>query len=728
MPQHRELVLDADSGSINGVYSGRQSNFNKVESSVGSSSIFDNLVSAVTYAPTQTFVQESSPPTSRMSRSAAMFGKGSPRCGYLCKLTREREYLRQFFVLKPSTHLYMFASPSDEHPIGCMDLDCDGSVTCNVIENCEDGRCRFEVIVYGDTNKGHAQKNKLILEARNKEVAEEWMNSLESERLSYAKAQVRDCLDENKVFRNTIQQLENQINDFKLIEKERDDALKEVEGIRSKLGKINEAIILLTKQLRQPPPTSSIKDMEHRTDSPTRGKCAQNQLSPSRYSNYSEDDRRFELLKNELHDTELATLSNACNMVQDNLRVTAIEANSAIEEVQQANANTAKVTKRMGKAEKLLTKLWEDNCTLREQLRQTKQERKVLLSKVRSLTEPQSSVQKDLLVPSTRGVDQVQDVTPKLLSNKEQTLLRELEDHIAISMKLHKKFLDQSGTVDVDVKQVMDPVQISKNPQNEENSPTDYSNAEEENTTSSEQNNTSVSNSFKPPSDVSESAEKSNAARTDLSPLKPRNILSELDRSTDIDYGLPEQRDKINKSLQHEDALQSKEEPPLANVPNPVSILDNIDDDGDDGESCGQVMSSSSSISSVTDNWKATSRIGLNLDCEGSISSVGQIYHISFYSNKIGIQFQKVPASSFVRGVLSDAVSDVDVGFSHGAQYSTIETLHAASPIDAVLVCGVRGFDRQRNVPPKLGARLIGFDNISIEKGKSAVIHVVSCL
>ena len=46
-------------------------------------------------------------------------------------------------------------------------------------------------------------------------------------------------------------------------------------------------------------------------------------------------------------------------------------------------------------------------------------------------------------------------------------------------------------------------------------------------------------------------------------------------------------------------------------------------------------------------------------------------------------------------------------------------SLQVATPVHAVLVCGFHGFDESgANLRPKLGARLVAFDGVSVEVGR----------
>ncbi|CAB9496374.1 expressed unknown protein [Seminavis robusta] len=121
-----------------------------------------------------------------------------------------------------------------------------------------------------------------------------------------------------------------------------------------------------------------------------------------------------------------------------------------------------------------------------------------------------------------------------------------------------------------------------------------------------------------------------------------------------------------------------------------------------------------------------------------------QIYHLTFYTQKIGLQFQKVPAPPVKpRGLLTDAMTSDLAGDPRGADKTASELkrvaaiatwakndvdhgepnsdacLQVATPVDAVLVCGFEGFDDSgNNIRPKLGARLVAFDGVSVEVGR----------
>ena len=147
---------------------------------------------------------------------------------------------------------------------------------------------------------------------------------------------------------------------------------------------------------------------------------------------------------------------------------------------------------------------------------------------------------------------------------------------------------------------------------------------------------------------------------------------------------------------------------------------------------------SESSRSRVTDNGHATTKLECPLRDVGetphaprarsTLGDDGKIYHITFYSSKIGLQFQKVPVEMSSSGLLTDAVT-ADHGQSveinqTAAELRRIATISWQSqqrnrqsgpameclpvtPVDAVLVCGFVGFDDSNgNIRPRIGGTM----------------------
>jgi hypothetical protein len=181
-----------------------------------------------------------------------------------------------------------------------------------------------------------------------------------------------------------------------------------------------------------------------------------------------------------------------------------------------------------------------------------------------------------------------------------------------------------------------------------------------------------------------------------------------------------------------------------------LQLDEEVDSDDTAPNLCASSTQSESSKSVVTDNGNATSRLVCPLaDVVGAknnkkvnrdVSEDGKVYHLTFYSRKIGIQFQKVPAEKSSKGLLTDAMttdlpssaggstiaSDLEriaaisrLASSSNPNSKTEEVCPVATPIHAVLVCGFHGFVEHPNQPrPKLGARLVAFDGVSVEIGK----------
>jgi hypothetical protein len=186
--------------------------------------------------------------------------------------------------------------------------------------------------------------------------------------------------------------------------------------------------------------------------------------------------------------------------------------------------------------------------------------------------------------------------------------------------------------------------------------------------------------------------------------------------------------------------------------PHPVLQLDQ-DEEDDYYDKQPQLYAASaqsaSSKSVITDNGQATSRLVCPLADVREISNIGgsletnqdlQVYHLSFYTQKIGIQFQKAPpAPARPKGLLTDAMTADLTGDKNGSGKTATELKNIAaisglansgqdvygqdvckiaSPKDAVLVCGFQAFDDSgNNHRPNLGARLVAFDGISVEIG-----------
>jgi hypothetical protein len=186
--------------------------------------------------------------------------------------------------------------------------------------------------------------------------------------------------------------------------------------------------------------------------------------------------------------------------------------------------------------------------------------------------------------------------------------------------------------------------------------------------------------------------------------------------------------------------------------PNPLLHLDDDDESNATPQLCAASSQSESSRSAAVSHVQATSKLSCPLadvvSTKGNSVSPSkdgkdplEVYHLTFYSRKIGIQFQRVPPPPpKANGLLTEAMtadlkgqapSDRNTAselrriaaFTSKAKSEAKEeeesTCQVATPVDAVIVCGFQNFDDSgNNVRPKLGARLVAFDGVSVEVGK----------
>lgn len=797
--------------------------------------------------------------TGSQTHTAASFARTAPRAGFLSKFgSNIPEFKRRFFVLKPSTHLYYFLSPADTEPRGCIDL---GGATVQELDHLPDGRFRFAIIL--------EDGRKIVLEARSQEVGRQWMQSVHVERLTHAKQEAAELRGVNAEYKARIESLEKQLQEYKLVERDRDGALEDAANWKSQFERLNEGLRLLTQHLRRPPSTETVDEKEdetkavdepngegdgeeaadvvkvdedHESDDATRfdtddsssGGENSNDVTPrstnkrvietpvtktpqrdtSLLDDIGDDEQQIDDL--EFPGTNFSALLNACQQLRESLRLASVEASSAVEDLTAANENVFKTEKRMAKAEKHICKLWEENCAMRKTLKQNKAEKRVLVKEVKSLMGVVNATSEKLRdmssVPQARPASRAQsdDGTPNFSPTEEERLIDELEEHVMTSIRLHEQFLGvNSGLADQLVASVKniesgsyaenddDESEIASRPSSRLSLGTDTSATLriEHRPEAAVESNTSAVNT----TGTGESA--------NLSPIKP-TLLSLFDDESDEDDSTDEDEesrapsyissvgaefgdadDDLTEDDKGETASFKTEESSVGHaqvdprIPlrveshyssfaplvedersmsvasgeeerkHPILQLDEeVDADGAAPNLCASSTQSESSKSVITDNGNATSRlvcpladvVGTNKkkEVDPGVLQDGQVYHLTFYSRKIGIQFQKVPAGSSSRGLLTEAMTtdlptaDSSSGGSTSADLRRIaaiskmansssstqksdEVCQVATPVDAVLVCGFHGFvDQANHTRPKLGARLVAFDGVSVEVGR----------
>lgn len=738
----------------------------------------------------------------KSSITAISFARNAPKAGYLSKLgTSISEYKRRFFVLKPTTFLYYFLSPNDTEPRGCIDLEGliqDSDVSPTGIKegkrNCglqirelgclADGQFRFEIILPSQDENDDIDQNRIIsLEARNEEVGKEWIRSLTGERLSYCKSQIQRLQQENM-------ELKRQVEDFRLVERDRDGAIQDAKEWKSRYNELDKALVPLKQYVSRPPQIENrqdeifdyIKDKKSQRNDVEKN-ADDNKVSDNDRANsstlisISENKEKLESIK--LPGTNFASLSNACMGLHEVLRLTSIEANTSVEDLIKANQNIKALQDKVSETDKNICKLWEGNCELRDNLKQIKKEKKILIKEIRSLRESkrQNNEEMESKKYSLRGVtsivnnavdiseDAMLKCNPKdshtidrfykvankpQLATPEKRLLFELEEHVESSIRQHEQFLESNelnqtvipkkskkveGTAILGDKSIvqemsssaleakvsnMDPIEKGSKQYlpHKAYEPSDHSSTSDQS---------------------SESGSANDVLNRTFSPLRPKQLC--LMDQLAVDDGICDEDSEITS-----DSIQSQEPVLSCDIPHqfvkdgsPVTVA---------GHGTTSSQTDTSLKSTVTGNCSPTSKLVCPLNdvnFSNAGNQVAQVYHLTFYSSKIGLQFQKVPCDRSSIGILTDALTAdiIDEGSECATKASrTAEELHRISsirnqndprrastsaqdnlcpvilPADIVLVCGFCGFDGNScNTKPSLGARLVAFDGISVERG-----------
>ena len=749
-----------------------------------------------------------------IENNAAVFARDSSKAGFLQKLgTNVKHYKRRFFVLKPTTYLYYFLSPNDIEPRGCIDLE---NTTISDMQTLPDGRFRFKInnnlFSHNSNLSATSSSQSILLEARNETIGSEWVKCLQQEKLSYVKEELNAKQTTIEHQTSTIDSFKKQIDEYRLVETDRDGALQEVKEWKNKFNKLNEAITLLTRHIKIRHDGDS-NESKHSDD----GSQLLEENKNSSFASITEEQRKLDKLN--VSECNFSSLYNACQMLLENVKLTSKESDSTEEELRAANQSLKENEKKIIKVEKLVCKLWEENCAMRDAIKQIKKEKKVLVNEVKSLMKVVE--EKDEIIQKNQFKDR---------NSEESLLIQELEEHLASTMRLHEQF--RAANTGRSHNQ-MENIKNSKR----ESAPI-YERKESQSTTTTSVNETQ--NIVKvEDQEYPESADETYLAdaTTDLnelnlnetfSPLRPtRLVLSQQAKSdnesltsdvssvqlqphdrndrhedlNDEEAQVPEENETNSKSdtncrvtsdedqsdstiqpsyptqtnisattsqesnftsdqgninsKDEETQIDSKtsqhcdantEEESRSSSSNDVSRVHpldrlNVDDDGD-----SSIKTSSRSV--ITDNGQATAKLVCPLNDVGSVDSSDvdskkdeevEVYHLTFYGKKIGLQFQKVPISSKT-GILNDAMTTDVHGLDsrHGRtaaelrrissisdiagnsnQRGQIEQCKVATPIDAVLVCGFHGFDDDSNSKrPKLGARLVAFDGVSVEIGR----------
>ena len=674
--------------------------------------------------------------------TAASFAKHAPKAGYLSKLgTSVSAYKKRFFVLKPTTCLYYFLSPTDEEPRGCIDLDSDmvDGLKVNSLGCLPDGRFRFEIVIpiKGD-NDEMSSESRIRLEARNEDVGREWMESLKVERLSHSKRIIKQLIHDKEA-------LEKRVDELRLAEKDRDGAIEDAKALKERVEQMDEAMFKLKRWILK-----AVDDDTQLDES-----SDQFEKSSDTIMNISGYDREIDELN--VPGTHFSALLNACRGLSENIKHTVAENASTLEDLKDANEKIKSYEERMTKAEQYICDLWEENCAIREAAKRKKNEKKILVNEVRSLMDKSKEwkdriealeMENEELRSKCRAVvyggaiddESVDDLTaaneeldrlaPKIsqLSTPGKKLLAELEQHIDNSLSLHKDLLQDAD--DSTEYEIEDFTPVSqKGTESKIQVPNTIKTSNKMKLTGGHERDLKHKlydardgNSSEEAGEGDDDVSPTCSPKRSFSPLRPKQ-LSLIDQMALQE----EENEEGNKRYFNSSSLDS----------------DAKDDSSFYDGSNGSLESLKSKASDATMKLKCPLKDVSSQN--GTKSSTCSVYSITFYSQKIGIQFQKVPNNHHPNGALTEAIAADLVQSEQNdritaqnrteAELRLIASIRKPSrrsivsnnytddscpvifPKHSVLVCGIHGFDNSSNKRPDIGARLVGFDGVSIEKG-----------
>lgn len=719
--------------------------------------------------------------------SALMFARSAPLSGYLRKLGKNiPTFKRRFFVLKPSTHLYYFMSPSDTEPRGCIDLDMvqgddiGGTTGCEVREIglFPDGTFRFELIfdeeaedradsVMDDNNsdtasrssqsskKRHFQKQSIVLEARTEEIGREWMSKLMYERLSTARNEVNslrtNLIEVKSISTRWEQSACEEAMRADEAERQRNAAISESKSWEEKFTNLNEAIRML---------------------------ASNGEVASASSDFLAEAVRGIDVNK-----TNFREIALAFHKIHNDFKLAIKKEEEATDRIAELERRAKDAEARATKAEVELSKVWDDNCALKIESKKMRKEKKILVTEVRSLqaAAKESIKKQDVLqahydqkqhLGSSDSQGDCRGVASETLSfappnrrmnEEERRLVIELEEHVMSGLRLSDQFLTLNG---IDPLEVWDDLDNSEKASFAQESNTRHDKSPVRQSTRHASHNALMDSSHHPAMRAENEASEhyikeqlgslldenddESEVPTDLDDTKTTTLISNKNVDPFSGFnrgpvlpghifqyeetsprGEPVNQNLINRFTDTTRQLEASRKKSAAAievqssncVPPSVSVASSI---------------SESSRSRITDNGRATTKLECPLrdvgDSSGqyhrsnsNLGDDGNIYHITFYSNKIGLQFQKVPNESNSTGLLTEAMTadhgphvsmtqtTAELGriasISQHSQYRHRQDAHSmecfpATPADAVLVCGFIGFDDSTgNSRPRLGGK-----------------------
>lgn len=697
--------------------------------------------------------------------SAHAFAKTAPLSGYLRKLGKNiPTYKRRFFVLKPATHLYYFLSPDDFEPRGCIDLDMNcGGCEVREVGTLSDGSFRFELIFSEeDTNSDTASvrsmsshtsnlssskrkqrglhRQNIVLEARTVEIGRGWMAKLKSERLSTARSEVDSLRTDLVEVKNIGARWERSAIEEAMRADEaagqRDAAITESRVWEEKYTNLNEAIRLLTRSICSPDSGGGAFDFL--TDA---------------------------VGEIDISDSNFSAISTAFRQIHNDHKL--------VSKREEGATTRIKELERLAKdAESRATTAEEELSAMQMDLWRIKREKKILVTEVRSLhaaakdnlekQEAATQTQFDQKPNETDSIsisrgttsDTASMVRSKRKANVEENrLIIELEANVMYGLRLTDQFLTLNG---IDPSELWDDldnsvqagssIQASKSSREDMSLIRQSTNHHHHHQASAARvgNETTQHRDYLKdrlgslldenddetvvPSVTEElnirtphvSNKHTNQHNIDINQARGSHVVESTHGPILIDHnmfhyeGMSPNGEPVNQNLIDRFKRESSEKEIAINNFNPpsLSVASSI---------------SESSRSRITDNGFATSKLEHHLKAYSTPGDDGNIYHITFYSSRIGLQFQKVPNEvNQSTGLLTEAMTtDGKVGTMQTAaelrrialisqhsqsncnQKNSISMeCQPATPADAILVCGFIGFDDSTgNSRPQLGGK-----------------------
>jgi hypothetical protein len=605
------------------------------------------------------------------------------------------------------------------------------------------------------------QRQSIVLEARTEEMGREWMAKLQSERLSTARDELnslRKNLDEMKS--NNLR-WESSAYEESLradeAERQRNTAISDARKWEEKFINLNEAIRLL------------VKSSKNRSTSEQEGASA-----PSDFLTETIEDL-------DVNGTNFDDLSKAFHNIHNNYNELSKREDAVNGRIAELEHRAKDAESRAVKAETELSKVIEEHQTTQTELKKTKREKKILVKEVRSLHASakakvdQQAVsdslpnqkQHDLHSSNSQQPDTASLARQNRLNDEERRLVIELEEHVMSGLRLSDQFLTLNG---IDPSEILDDLDSSVQASSIHDGKSILDKSPPRPDTQKDSEDVLIDLSPIPGTGVGKETyhrslldEKDDDSEDDPTEAETKSVtpnylnnVGDRHRDANAVNSMNYTRDSTHRPVLHNHAFQYQDASPIVHQNLNARFIDTTREreatmthqstQSNEYRKAGSTdralpsldvasSASESSRSRVTDNGIATTKLECPLnDVEDtvhyhnrSIGDDGNVYHITFYGNKIGLQFQKVPNES-KSGLLTEAMT-ADHGPNVGGPNQTAAELrriasisqqtHAqqnegilsnvclpVTPADAVLVCGCVGFDASfGNTPPQIGGK-----------------------